>query len=84
MTDLTYRWQDIEEELLDQFRLGQITKDEFAKLLHERLGYDRGEGERYADETVDFLEQMKQKDAATFSTGEWTSEMGDIVYPEDD
>ncbi len=52
-------WQKIEEQLLDQFRLGQITREEFIRKHEIWLDYSRGEAEQFADETIEFLEHMK-------------------------
>ena len=59
MNDQT--WQKIEEMLLDQLRLGQITKMEFVQAHEELLNFSRDEAEQYADETIEFLEQMSER-----------------------
>lgn len=55
------RWMELEEELLDAFRLGQITRQEFIRQHEERLNYSPEEAERYANETAEFLEEMSRR-----------------------
>lgn len=51
-------WMQIEEQLLDAFRLGQITREEFVTQHEQSLNYSRADAEQYADETAEFLEEM--------------------------